>query len=75
MSTAAHRDFARRIADQVGRTERAFLRATGEDWLETYARSWAIEEDVYNFVLTPHDRPAVHLPARMITKRGFTYAI
>ena len=62
-------DFARRIADGVGSTERAFQRATGADWIDTYTRSWAIEDEVYCLVLAPA-REVEFLGLRHITGRG-----
>jgi hypothetical protein len=57
-----------KIADAVGAAERRFQRACGASYTEQYLADWATTAMTYKMLLADH-RPAVHLPARMVTGR------
>lgn len=58
-----------RIADATGTMERKFQRAMGANYHDQYIADWATTTLTYKMLLADH-RPAVHLPARMVTGRG-----
>lgn len=58
--------FAYRISNRVQYAELRAQRALGADWITAYTEAWRVMDEVHDLVLAP-DRPAVHLPARMIS--------
>ena len=68
MTTLAQRR-AYDISGKIIAAEILAQRMLGAEWIDAYARAWAIGEDAYNLILDPHDKPAVHLAPRTITGR------
>lgn len=58
--------FALRVSESVQYAEVRAQRALGSDWIDAYTQAWRIMDEVYDLVLAP-DRPAVYLPAKMIS--------
>lgn len=58
-----------RIAFAVGAGERQFQRDLGAEWIDAYVADWRTIDDTYEMLTAP-DKPAVHLPAKMITGKG-----
>jgi hypothetical protein len=58
--------FACRVSEAAQDAEVAAQRALGADWITAYTAAWRIMDEVYDLVLAP-DRPAVHMPAKMIS--------
>lgn len=58
-------EFAHRIANEVGRREREFMRDTGATWTEAYQSDWDVFHDVLYIASLP-DRPAFHEAARIV---------
>lgn len=54
-----------RIADATGAMERQFQRAVGAWDIDAYVADWNIVDQTVDMLRAP-DKPAVHLPAKMI---------
>jgi len=61
--------FAYRISERAQYAELRVQRALGADWIDSYTSAWRTMDEVYDLVFAA-DRPAVYLPARMVTGRG-----
>lgn len=59
-----------KIADATGAMERRFQRDfCGATYTEAYQSDWTVTANTYLMLLADH-RPAVHLPARIITGKA-----
>lgn len=64
--------FAWRISIRAQEDELLRQCALGADWIDAYAAAWRIMDEVHDLVLAP-DKPAVHLPAKMISNPNSTW--
>lgn len=61
--------FALRISERASYDELRVQRAFGEDWITAYGNAWRTMDEVYDLVFAA-DKPAVHLPVRMISNKS-----
>lgn len=66
--------FALRISERASYDELRVQRAFGEDWITAYGNAWRVMDEVYDLALAP-DKPAVYLPARVLSKSNAGWPI
>lgn len=70
--TTSLQAFALRISERASYDELRVQRAFGEDWITAYGEAWRVMDEVYDLVFAA-DRPAVHMPAKMISNPNSTW--
>jgi hypothetical protein len=67
-------DFAYRISVRAQYDELKAQRALGVDWVDAYTAAWRVMDEVYDLVFAA-ERPAVYLPARVISRANAGWPI
>ena len=66
LSQRARERFAYMVSEKAARDELRFQRVLGAEWIDAYTRAWKVSDEVAELVYS-EDRPAMQLPAKMIS--------